>query len=91
MVVEEVKYLFQPITIGDVEIKNRICMAPMNTRFGYDGYVTDQLINYYVERAKGGAGFIVVEMGIIDYPIGSTAGKGMIATDDDKYSPGLKN
>ncbi|MFW9897602.1 MAG: FAD-dependent oxidoreductase [Candidatus Thorarchaeota archaeon] len=89
MVVEEVKYLFQPITIGDVEISNRIMMAPMNTRFGYDGYVTDKLIDYYVERAKGGAGFICVEMGIIDYPIGSTAGKGMIATDDDKYSPGL--
>ncbi|MFX1326210.1 MAG: FAD-dependent oxidoreductase [Promethearchaeota archaeon] len=89
MVVEEVKYLFQPITIGDVEISNRIMMAPMNTRFGYDGFVTDQLIDYYVERAIGGAGFICVEMGIVDYPIGSTAGKGMIATDDDKYSPGL--
>jgi len=89
MVVEEVKYLFQPITIGDVEISNRIMMAPMNTRFGYDGFVTDQLVDYYVERAKGGAGFICVEMGIVDYPIGSTAGKGMIATDDDKYSPGL--
>jgi 2,4-dienoyl-CoA reductase (NADPH2) len=89
MVVEEVKYLFQPITIGDVEISNRIMMAPMNTRFGYDGFVTDKLIDYYVERAKGGAGFICVEMGIIDYPIGSTAGKGMIATDDDKYIPGL--
>jgi 2,4-dienoyl-CoA reductase-like NADH-dependent reductase (Old Yellow Enzyme family)/thioredoxin reductase len=90
MVVEEVKYLFQPITIGDVEISNRIMMAPMNTRFGYDGYVKDQLVDYYVERAKGGAGFICVEMGIVDYPIGSTAGKGMIATDDDKYNPGLK-
>ncbi|MHA1913621.1 MAG: oxidoreductase [Promethearchaeota archaeon] len=89
MVVEEVKYLFQPITIGDVEISNRIMMAPMNTRFGYDGYVKDQLVDYYVERAKGGAGFICVEMGIVDYPIGSTAGKGMIATDDDKYNPGL--
>ncbi|MBA7652839.1 hypothetical protein ES703_60678 [subsurface metagenome] len=60
MVVEEVKYLFQPITIGDVEISNRIMMAPMNTRFGYDGYVTDQLVDYYVERAKGGAGFILL-------------------------------
>ncbi|MHA2113622.1 MAG: oxidoreductase, partial [Candidatus Hodarchaeales archaeon] len=46
-------------------------------------------MDYYVERAKGGAGFICVEMGIVDYPIGSTAGKGMIATDDDKYVPGL--
>jgi 2,4-dienoyl-CoA reductase (NADPH2) len=90
MISEEVKYLFQPITIGDVEISNRIMMAPMNSRFGYDGYVTDKLVDYYAERAKGGAGFICVEMGIVDYPIGSTAGKGMIATDDDKYLPGLK-
>ena len=65
-------------------------MAPMNSRFGYDGYVTDKLVDYYAERAKGGAGFICVEMGIVDYPIGSTAGKGMIATDDDKYIPGLQ-
>jgi 2,4-dienoyl-CoA reductase-like NADH-dependent reductase (Old Yellow Enzyme family)/thioredoxin reductase len=90
MISEEVKYLFQPITIGDVEISNRIMMAPMNSRYGYDGFVTDQLVDYYAERAKGGAGFICVEMGIVDYPIGSTAGKGMIATDDDKYLPGLK-
>ena len=90
MIPEEVKYLFEPITIGDVEINNRIMMAPMNSRYGYDGYVTDQMVDYYVERAKGGVGFICVEMGIVDYPIGSTAGKGMIATDDDKYNPGLK-
>ncbi len=90
MIPKEVEYVFQPITIGDVEISNRIMMAPMNTRFGYDGYVKDQLVDYYVERAKGGAGFICVEMGIVDYPRGSTAGKGMIATDDNKYNPGLK-
>jgi len=90
MISKEVEYVFQPITIGDVKISNRIMMAPMNTRYGYDGYVTDQLVDYYIERAKGGAGFICVEMGIVDYPRGSTAGKGMIATDDDKYNPGLK-
>ncbi|KKN50033.1 hypothetical protein LCGC14_0636890 [marine sediment metagenome] len=90
MIPQEVEHLFQPITIGDVEIPNRIMMAPMNTRYGYDGYVTDQLVDYYIERAKGGAGFICVEMGIVDYPVGSTAGKGMIATDDDKYIPGLQ-
>ncbi|MFX1303590.1 MAG: hypothetical protein ACFE9X_09555, partial [Promethearchaeota archaeon] len=49
MIPKEVEYVFQPITIGDVEISNRIMMAPMNTRFGYDGYVKDQLVDYYVE------------------------------------------
>ena len=50
MVVEEVKYLFQPITIGDVEISNRIMMAPMNTRFRYDGFVTDKLVDYSMKQ-----------------------------------------
>ncbi len=37
MISEDVKYLIQPITIGDVEISNRIMMALMNSRFGHDG------------------------------------------------------
>ncbi|ATW26128.1 FAD-dependent oxidoreductase [Candidatus Formimonas warabiya] len=53
--------LFQPISIGNVEIKNRIGMAPMSV-FGMvsaDGCFTQRGIDYYVERAKGGAGLII--------------------------------
>ncbi len=55
--------LFQPITIGNVEIKNRIVMAPMNTIFSMDnlGYVNEQILAYYAARAKGGVGLIISE------------------------------
>lgn len=51
--------LLSPITIGPVELKNRISLAPMNETFsGVDGETTDQMIAYYAARAKGGAGLI---------------------------------
>lgn len=43
--------------IGNCEIKNRIVMSPMLMGFGrFDGCVTEQLMDYYEERAKGGTG-----------------------------------
>jgi len=53
--------LFTPININGVEIKNRIVFLPHGT-----GYIdqkhapTDREMYYYVERAKGGAGLIVL-------------------------------
>jgi len=57
------KYLFSPIKIGPMEVRNRIVMPPMGTRYGVaDGSVTDAHIGYYEARAKGGAGLIIVEV-----------------------------
>ena len=55
--------LFQPIRIGNCEIKNRIAMAPMNVLFSMDnrGYANDQIMAYYAARAKGGTGLIITE------------------------------
>ena len=52
--------LFTPFSIGKMEIKNRIVMAPMGT-YGAnkDGSVSEGLIRYFEERAKGGAGAII--------------------------------
>ena len=53
--------LFDPIHIGRVELRNRIGMAPMSV-FGLvsaDGCFTQRAIDYYVARARGGAGLIV--------------------------------
>lgn len=55
--------LFSPMKIGNVEIKNRIVMAPMLMGFGqFNGNATEKLINYYEERAKGGTGLIITEI-----------------------------
>lgn len=56
----EYKTLFSPMKIGNVEIKNRIVMSPMEMGFGQmDGTPTDMLIEYYEERAKGGVGLMI--------------------------------
>ena len=56
------KALFEPIQIGNVEIKNRIALAPACMNFSTpEGYVSDQNIAYYAARAKGGAGLIIQE------------------------------
>jgi 2,4-dienoyl-CoA reductase-like NADH-dependent reductase (Old Yellow Enzyme family)/thioredoxin reductase len=62
--------LFNPIKIGSMEVKNRIVMPPMVTLFaGMDRGVTDRLIDYHVERARGGVGMIIVESTDVD-PLG---------------------
>ncbi len=80
------KYLFQPIQIGNIQIKNRVSMPAMHLHYVADGFVTDQLIQFYHARAQGGAGMIIVGGCAID-DIG--AGPGFIGLDDDKYLPGL--
>ncbi|NLA76653.1 MAG: NADH:flavin oxidoreductase, partial [Clostridiales bacterium] len=55
--------LFSPMKIGNVEIKNRIVMAPMLMGFGrFDGTVTPEMGDYYEERARGGTGLIITEI-----------------------------
>ncbi|MCK4353672.1 MAG: FAD-dependent oxidoreductase [Dehalococcoidia bacterium] len=53
--------LFEPANIGQVRLKNRIAMAPMETigMINPDGSLTQRAIDYYVERAKGGVGLII--------------------------------
>ena len=53
------KFLFEPIKVGSLTIKNRIVMPTVTTGFSV-GPVTQQLIDYFVERAKGGVGIIFV-------------------------------
>ena len=56
------KKIFEPINIGNLRLSNRIVMAPMATHFAtIDGYVTDRLIDYYVERAINEVGLIISE------------------------------
>jgi len=56
------KELFRPITIGSREFKNRIVMAPIGTNLALpDGSVSDRLIGYLNQRARGGVALIISE------------------------------
>jgi len=85
----DVKKLFEPIKIGELELKNRIIMAAMVTNFATrDGLVTDRLIDYHVNIAKGGCALNVTESSHV-----SLEGKRIIdglGAYDDKLIPGYR-
>ena len=56
--------LFEPIKIGEVEIKNRIAMAPMGIGglINLDGSPGPRALDYYLERARGGVGLIITSV-----------------------------
>ena len=64
-------------------------MPAMGTNLaGPNGEVTDHLIRWYEERAKGGTGLIIIEFTSIDYELG----KGMVnqlRIDQDGSVPGF--
>lgn len=81
--------LFKPGRIGSLDLKNRIVMLPMGTRYADEqGFVTARMIDYYQERARGGAGLIIVEVACVDSPQGNLLHCNLVI-DDDKYIGGL--
>ncbi len=81
--------LLEPYSIGKMELKNRVVLAPMSNNLMEDGFITDRAIRFYEAIAKGGVGLITCEDGIVDYPLGNNV-RFPAAIDDDKYIPMLK-
>ena len=78
--------LFSPIEINNMELKNRIVMTAMHLGYTPEGEVTDRLVDFYVARARGGVGLIIVGGCLIDEYGGMSS---MICINDDRYLPGL--
>ncbi len=52
--------LFSPMKIGSMTVKNRTVMAAAEFSLGQpDGKPTERMMDYFEERAKGGAGMII--------------------------------
>ena len=81
-------HLFNPIKIRGLVLKNRVIFPAMGTKMaGDDKYVTDQIIDYHVERVIGGCGLNFTEVcSVFD----QAAPKSFLAISDDNYIPGLK-
>src|SRR5579863_6992600 len=54
-------HLFSSLALGRVTLKNRIVHASMSTRFAESGAVSERLIAYHANRARGGAAITVTE------------------------------
>ena len=57
--------LFDKTTLGSMKLKNRIFMSPMGTTGEADGSYCIEGINYFEERAKGGAGLIITGANVV--------------------------
>lgn len=80
--------LFEPIQIGNLELKNRIAMSPMNMGYtGPEGYASDQSNAWYATRARGGFGLIITECVVANpYPWrGSDSLNPLLAESQKKY------
>jgi 2,4-dienoyl-CoA reductase (NADPH2) len=78
--------LFSPIRVGQMELKNRMVMPAMHYLNSEEGMVTPHYIDFYVERAKGGVGLIVIGGCTIDETSGAT---NMLSIRDDRFMPRL--
>ncbi len=60
------KKLYEPIQLGNVTLKNRFIMAPMSTCDNLGFHMTDTMIRFVEERAKGGVAMIMTECQAVD-------------------------
>lgn len=78
--------LFRRIYIGPVELKNRIFMPAMHLNMCRDFQVTERLIEFYRERARGGVALISVGYATVDEYSGTPLN---IGAHRDEHIPGL--
>lgn len=86
---EQYPKLFEPWRIGNCEIPNRIALPPMLMEVAeLDGTAGDRAVEYYTERARGGAGLIETEVTRISDWSGCT-GPRQLSVTSDRCIPGL--
>jgi len=81
--------LFEPFTFSGLTVKNRIVRAALyEKRADADGFVTDALIRFYEDLARGGSGLIITGSTLV-HPSGRSLPR-MLSVHSDIYIEGLK-
>jgi 2,4-dienoyl-CoA reductase (NADPH2) len=81
--------LVEPFQIGHLTVDNRMVMPAMHLNYAEDGFVNDDLIEFYRRRAQGEVGLIIV--GGISVDARGVGVPMMVSIEHDKYIPGLQN
>ena len=75
--------LFSPIQVGELEIRNRIELAPVFHGLAtHQGLVTRELILYYGHLARGGVGLLTIGVSAVDYTYGKAHEKELNLADE---------
>jgi 2,4-dienoyl-CoA reductase-like NADH-dependent reductase (Old Yellow Enzyme family) len=61
VVAAELRHLWSPLRIGAMTVKHRVMVTGHTVLFGEGGFISGRHIDYYAERARGGAALIVIE------------------------------
>ena len=82
-------HLSRPGKIGQMELRNRVVMAPLGTNLAdVNGAVSERLLEWHAERARGGVGLIIVGNAAAD----TRFGRGLacqLRVEDPKFTAGL--
>lgn len=71
-------HLFRPLTVGNMRLPNRIALTSLPSgHVSADGLLNETLCNYYVERARQGAGLITFEPAYVVAPTTPTPHLGL--------------
>jgi 2,4-dienoyl-CoA reductase (NADPH2) len=91
MTTDSLAALFEPFSIRNLTLKNRLVQTSMYSWFATsEGEVSERHLAYLAERARGGAGLIMVENTCIDWATGRGSGI-PIRIDEDRFIPGLND
>lgn len=85
--VTEFKYLFTPIEVGSMRLRNRIVSTSHTPFFAKDHMYTETEIYYQAEKAKGGAALCCFGSVGVDPDIVAAMPSGIVADIDDRIVP----
>ncbi len=60
--------LFKPFSYGNLNLSNRVVMAPMTRQMSPGNIPSDAVVEYYRRRAAGGVGLIITEGTCVNHP-----------------------
>ncbi|MCL6650101.1 MAG: FAD-dependent oxidoreductase [Chloroflexi bacterium] len=81
-------HVFQPFTLGNVQLRNRIFISGHTTNFAEHFLPSDRHVAYHAERARGGVGLIFTEA-IRVHPTSVGRAGGLIGY-DERALPGFR-
>ena len=77
-------------TLGPLTLRNRIVMPAMDqNNCTDDGLISNKTLQHYEDRAKGGAGLLILETSAVKWPDGATS-KHQPSLSSDEVIPGLE-
>lgn len=84
-------HVFDPLEIRGSVINNRIVFPPWGLRYANnEGYLTDKLIKFYMDMAKGGCGLIYTGAAAVSLDAVARGYETYMRLDNDNYIPELK-